>query len=69
MSNLLPVDQIQTMANAVAKSGLFGVKTPEQAMALHGLIREAYEDQGFEIIPVPVLPIAQRADFVISHLA
>ena len=34
MSNLVPVDQIQTMANAVAKSGLFGVKTPEQAMAL-----------------------------------
>ena len=34
MSNIVPVDQIQTMATAVAKSGLFGVKTPEQAMAL-----------------------------------
>lgn len=34
MSNLVPVDQIQVMATAVAKSGLFGVKTPEQAMAL-----------------------------------
>jgi hypothetical protein len=34
MSNLVPVDQITVMANAVAKSGLFGVKTPEQAMAL-----------------------------------
>lgn len=34
MSNLVPVDQIQIMATAVAKSGLFGVKTPEQAMAL-----------------------------------
>lgn len=34
MSNLVPVDQIMVMANAVAKSGLFGVKTPEQAMAL-----------------------------------
>ena len=34
MSNLVPVDQITIMANAVAKSGLFGVKTPEQAMAL-----------------------------------
>lgn len=31
---LVSVDQIQLMANAVAKSGLFGMKTPEQAMAL-----------------------------------
>lgn len=34
MSNLIPVDQIQTMAMSIAKSGLFGVKTPDQAMAL-----------------------------------
>lgn len=31
---LLPVDQVERMAIAVAKSGLFGVKTPDQAMAL-----------------------------------
>lgn len=34
MSNIIPVDQIQTMAMSIAKSGLFGVKTPDQAMAL-----------------------------------
>lgn len=34
MSNLIPVDQIQTMAMSIAKSGLFGIKTPDQAMAL-----------------------------------
>lgn len=35
MSNaLVPVADIEKMATAVAKSGLFGVKTPEQAMAL-----------------------------------
>ena len=35
MSNaLIPVDQICVMASAVAKSGLFGVKTADQAMAL-----------------------------------
>lgn len=35
MSNqLVPVNEIQIMANAVAKSGLFGMKTPEAAMAL-----------------------------------
>lgn len=31
---LVPVDQVERMAVAVAKSGLFGVKTPDQAMAL-----------------------------------
>lgn len=34
MSNLVPYDQIEKMAVAVAKSNLFGMKTPEQAMAL-----------------------------------
>jgi hypothetical protein len=34
MSNLVPVQDIERMALAVAKSNLFGVKTPEEAMAL-----------------------------------
>lgn len=35
MSNqLIPVSDVERMAQAVAKSGLFGVKAPEQAMAL-----------------------------------
>lgn len=35
MSNaLVPFDQLQGMAKAVAASGLFGMKTPEQALAL-----------------------------------
>ena len=33
-TNLIPVGEVQTMAIAVAKSGLFGMKTPEQALAL-----------------------------------
>lgn len=34
MNNLIAVNDVQRMAEAVAKSGLFGVKSPEQAMAL-----------------------------------
>lgn len=34
MSNLVPVQDIERMAVAVAKSGLFGIKTPEQGVAL-----------------------------------
>lgn len=33
-NNLVPFSDIQNMAVAVAKSGLFGMKTPEQAIAL-----------------------------------
>jgi hypothetical protein len=32
--NLVPYEQVQSMAQAMAKSGLFGMKTPEQALAL-----------------------------------
>ena len=34
MNALIPLDQMQTMAAAVAKSGLFGAKTPEQALTI-----------------------------------
>jgi hypothetical protein len=34
MSNLIPYEHVQSMALAMAKSGLFGMKTPEQALAL-----------------------------------
>jgi hypothetical protein len=34
MSNIVPVSDIERMAAAIAKSGLFGMKNPDQAMAL-----------------------------------
>lgn len=34
MNDLVPMHDLQTMASAIAKSGLFGAKTPEQALAL-----------------------------------
>lgn len=34
MSNIIPYNEIERMAQAIAKSGLFGIKTPEQAAAL-----------------------------------
>lgn len=33
-TQIVPVSDLEKMATAVAKSGLFGIKTPEQAMAL-----------------------------------
>lgn len=37
MSNIVPFEQQVTLAKAFAQSGLFGVKTPEQALALMAL--------------------------------
>lgn len=34
MSNLIPVNDLQVMASAIAKSQLFGAKSPDQALAL-----------------------------------
>jgi hypothetical protein len=34
MNALVPYEQVQSMATAMAKSGLFGMKTPDQALAL-----------------------------------
>lgn len=34
MSNIIPLQDIERMAHSVAKSGLFGVKQPDQALAL-----------------------------------
>lgn len=34
MNEMIPVQDVMTMANAVARSGLFGVKSPEQALSL-----------------------------------
>lgn len=43
-------------------------ETPEEAKQLHQLIREGYESVGYEPIPVPVLPLPERADFILGHL-
>jgi predicted ATPase len=43
-------------------------ETPEQAMLIHGELREAYLGQGFEVVDVPVMSVAERADFILANL-
>ena len=43
-------------------------ETPEQAAALHKLICEGYQSQTYEIVDVPVMPVSDRADFILSNL-
>ncbi len=43
-------------------------ETPEQARQLHELIREGYMSEGYDVIEVPVLPVPERADYVLARL-
>lgn len=43
-------------------------ETPEQAAALHKLIREGYESQGYELVSVPVMPVQERVEFILARL-
>ncbi|MCE9541299.1 ATP-binding protein [Candidatus Kaiserbacteria bacterium] len=43
-------------------------ETPEQAREIHEAIRTAYTELGYDIISVPVLPVPERADFILSRL-
>ncbi len=44
------------------------VESPEEARVLHEMLRKTYKDLGYEIQQVPVLPIAERADYILAHL-
>lgn len=43
-------------------------ETPEQARALHEAIKNAYESLGYDLVKVPVLPVGERADFVLANV-
>ena len=43
-------------------------ETPEEAQRIHSEIRRAYEEFGHIIVDVPVLPIPERAEFVLANL-
>ncbi|MEK7601367.1 MAG: ATP-binding protein [Patescibacteria group bacterium] len=43
-------------------------ESPEEAAALHRLIRTAYEELKYDIVEVPVLPVPERADFILKNL-
>lgn len=43
-------------------------ETPEEAERIQQLLYEAYAGLGYEIVDVPIMPIPDRADFILSHL-
>jgi predicted ATPase len=44
-------------------------QTYDEAVRTYGLMVEAYEDCGYEVVEVPRVSAAQRADFVVSMLS
>ncbi len=43
-------------------------ETPEQAAEVQALLEETYRNLGHEIVKVPVMPLSERADFIIERL-
>lgn len=43
-------------------------ETPHEAAILHEFIREAYTEQGYDVIEIPVVPVPERADFILKNL-
>ena len=43
-----------------------GVRTEDESFAamIHEELRDVYEDYGFEVVDVPVMPVDERADFI-----
>ena len=57
------LELIETFVNDAVR-----VETPEQARAIHEAIRTAYTERGYEVIDVPVMPIAERTDFILARI-
>lgn len=43
-------------------------ESPQEAERIQQLLYEAYAELGYEIIDVPVMPVADRADFILNNL-
>lgn len=43
-------------------------ETAEEARAIHVRIRQGYESEGYEIVPVPVMPVVDRVDYILRHI-
>lgn len=41
---------------------------PVLAKRIHDLLGRSYKAHGVEVIPVPIMPVGERADFVLAHL-
>lgn len=44
------------------------IEDEETAQGIHKALKEAYEKSNHQIINVPVMPVEERADFVLQHL-
>jgi predicted ATPase len=44
------------------------IENPETAQGLHRALVKSYKESGNEVIVVPVLPVNERADFVLKHV-
>ncbi len=43
-------------------------ETAEEAQRIHAEIRRAYQELGYDVLEVPVMPVHERADFILKNL-
>ena len=44
-------------------------ESPEDAVRLQGLVKKAYESQGYQVIEVPPWPVEKRVEFILGHVS
>jgi len=44
------------------------VETEEEQEKIHAFLEDAYKEQGFTVVEVPVLPVEDRVDFILKNL-
>jgi predicted ATPase len=45
------------------------IENAEVADGIHKALTKAYEESGHEIVQVPVMPVGDRADFILDRIA
>ncbi len=43
-------------------------ETPEEARMLHEMLKDAYVQEGYEVVPVPVMPVQERVQYILARL-
>ena len=67
-SNMVKYKRIFIFERLVYEDDHVRVENNSHAGHLHDLICEAYQMMGYNMIHIPVCPVEQRVDMILSHL-
>ena len=44
------------------------IETADEAEGIHNKLKEVYIEHKYKIIEVPVMPVKERADYILNHV-